>query len=97
MHNVSKRSLIAALAVTAAAAPSTASAKFIVNDPVSGSAPIGQAVSAGPRQTRAAPASSGAFDWADAGIGAAAAVALLGGGTLVLGDRRRRGQAARAA
>jgi hypothetical protein len=92
MFTASKRTLITALAVTAAAAPSTASARFLEADPVSGPAPAAAAVS---HPAPSSQPSSSAFEWGDAGIGAAAAVALLGAGTAALGGRRRRGQPAR--
>ncbi|MEA2198348.1 MAG: hypothetical protein QOJ25_2399 [Solirubrobacteraceae bacterium] len=88
---LTKRSLIAVLAVTAVAAPSTASARFINNDPISAPAPSAAVI----HQAQAGPASSSDFAWGDAGIGAAAAVALMGAGTLALGGRRRQGQATR--
>jgi hypothetical protein len=94
MFKASKRTLIAALAVAAAVAPSTASARFLLNDPVSGAATSGQSVSAAPHASQPGPSTSGAFDWGDAGIGAAAAVALMGGATVALGGRRRRGHTA---
>jgi len=73
-----------------------ASARFIQADPVSGPAPSSQPAVSAPSLATASPSSSSQFDWGDAGIGAAAATALMGSGTLVLSGRRRRGGTARA-
>lgn len=95
MFKASKRTLIAGLAVAAAAAPSTASARFILADPASGPA-TSQSSSAGTHAAQPAPSSGSEFDWADAGIGAAAAVGLMGAGTIALSGRKRRGHTVRA-
>jgi hypothetical protein len=96
MFNASKRTLILALAVTAVAAPSTASARLVLGDPVSGSGSNPQSIALTSQPVQASQPSSGAFEWGDAGIGAAAAtVALMGAGGIVVGGRRRRGHTAR--
>lgn len=92
MFKASKRILVAALAVGAAAAPATASAQRILPD----SAPSPQSLAVGASASPTNQASSSAFAWGDAGIGAAGAVALMGAGGVFLGGRRRRGHTVRA-
>lgn len=86
----SRRTLIAALTVIATAlAPSSALAMHV--ESLGSAGPGAPVVVVQPPQV-----SSGTFAWGDAGIGAAAAtVALIGAGSLVLGGRRRRGHIAR--
>jgi hypothetical protein len=109
MFTTSKRFLVAALAVTAAAAPSTASAMRIADlqgAPIASAqssaggaqqvAMRAQQVGAGAHQAQVSQPSSSPFAWGDAGIGAAVAtVALMGAGSILLGGRRRRGHTAR--
>lgn len=91
MFKTCKRTLVATLAVTAAAAPSAASARIMIASPDSG-----PAVASVTHQAQVSQPSSGGFAWADAGIGAAATVAVMGAGGLTLSGRRRRGHIARA-
>jgi hypothetical protein len=90
-----RRSLLAALAVGAAAWPSAASAKFELNDPVPAPVASGQSAATSVQQAKAEQPSSSQFDWTDAGIGAAGTLALMGSGTLAVVGRRRRSQTAR--
>jgi hypothetical protein len=93
MFKPSKRTLISVLAVTAAVAPSSASATQIADLTNGPSGPPSVAVASHPVQAT----TPSSFDWGDAGIGAAAAtVALMGAGGLVRGGRRGRGRAVRA-
>ena len=91
MFQLSKRNLLGALVAAAALTPSAAQAKFELNaapDPTASRAT--QATSL-PQVQTVSPPSQG-FEWGDAGIGAAAMIALLGGGAgavAVVGRRRR--------
>lgn len=89
-----KRVLIATLMVTAAATPAAASAKFELNEPPQPAGAAGQPVTASIHQVQPRQTSSGDFEWVDAGIGAAAAAAVLGAGGFAV-VARRRGQTAR--
>jgi hypothetical protein len=74
-------------AVVAPSAPAMDADSFLNSQPAQAS----HGVSTAPRPTRVVqgPSAEG-FDWADAGIGAAAALATLGlGGAVVLSTRRR--------
>lgn len=84
-HNLIKRSLAAAAVVATAGFPTAAQAVLIGD----GVAPAGPAPSA--RSVPQPVASShSSFQWGDAGIGAAGAVALLGTGALGVSMTRRR-------
>ena len=94
-HTTLKRSLVVGLAVGASAFPAAANARFILpGDP----GPQTAAVQAAPAPAAAAhrapavvtPPASADFRWDDAGIGAAATVALLGAGTAATVGLRRR-------
>lgn len=82
-----RRSLIAALVMAAMALPSAASARVAVDR----QAPTFDAAAASPIVVQAGgrQGNSNGFDWADAGIGAAVAVALIGAARAVAGERRR--------
>jgi hypothetical protein len=89
MIHPTKTKLAVALAIAAAAVPSAASAKFDLNpEPAANAAPAhvhdSQGRSAGP--------SDEGFQWGDAGLGAVAAITLLGVGTAVATAGRRRGR-----
>jgi hypothetical protein len=92
-HTTLKRSLVVGLAVGASAFPAAAHASFIMpGDPGPGTAAVAPArASAAHRAPETARPQAGAdFQWDDAGIGAAAAVALLGAGTAATVGLRRR-------
>jgi hypothetical protein len=94
MFHVIKRNLIAVVVVAATAMPAAAGATAyarIAPYPPS-SAVNAQEISANGPQIRGVEAPSNGFDWADAGIGAAAAVALVGVGTAMVTSRRRQGR-----
>jgi|SRR5450755_870856 hypothetical protein len=90
MLNVTKRSLAAGLAIAAAAVPSVAQARLEFDPPVAParSAPAHAASEASAAQPEAS--AQPGFQWGDAGIGAAGAVALLGAGAAASGVARRR-------
>jgi hypothetical protein len=87
-HTMIRRSLIAGLAIGAAALPTAAQARFIAGKPVTTTHSVAQVVNAAP-QPPSSSARSG-FEWGDAGIGAAGALALVGIGSGVVAVRRRR-------
>jgi hypothetical protein len=89
-HTLIKRSLVAGLAIGTASFPTMAQARFELNPPPTPSASQLARVASGP--TRAQPSSSAqpAFQWGDAGIGAAGAVVLLGAGAGTANAMRRR-------
>ena len=99
-HNI-QRILAAAVAITAISLPAAAEAQ--VNLEPGGSAPPAPAASA-PAPAPSQPASAtpqptaadSGFQWGDAGIGAAGAVLVLGGGALVYAAPRRSRRGARA-
>ena len=89
-HTFIRRSVVAGLAIGAAGLPAAAQARFI-------GAPQSGSVASQPAQLVSAPAlqppSSGAqsgFEWADAGIGAAGALVLIGVGSGAAVALRRR-------
>jgi len=82
-HYLIRRSLVSGLAVAAVAFPSAAQAMFIDG----GGTPI--PTPGAPSVQQRSPASSGAFHWGDAGIGAAGAVVLLVGAAAGAGATRR--------
>lgn len=84
MFQDTKRILITGLAATALAAPSAAYARPELNPPASSGGARPESL-----QVRATQPSSSQFDWADAGIGGAATVALVGAGALAVTRRRR--------
>jgi hypothetical protein len=92
------RGLIALALALVAAAVAAPSASAMPADRFLGSAPAQPSRDAGaaPAQVRVVEAPDGSgFDWADAGIGAGAALAALGiGGAVVLTTRRRQGRPA---
>ena len=90
MFHITKRTLTAATMIAAAAAPSTAAAHFDLQ-PSSGAV---VARPAAPVAAQPPAASPDGFQWGDAGIGAAAALGLIGatGATAVLIRRRREEQ-----
>lgn len=83
-HHLIKRSLASGLVIAAAGWPAAAQARVSVDPPAGSSAPIVSVPSA--PQT----SSHSSFQWGDAGIGAAAAVVLLGTGALGASVTRRR-------
>jgi hypothetical protein len=99
-HTMLKRSLVVGLALGASACPAAAGARVIVPGDAGVPSPAMQpahhraapAQSGAPRAAHGSPAAaSGDFQWDDAGIGAAAMVALLGaGGAATVSVRRRR-------
>jgi hypothetical protein len=88
-HTVLKRSLIACIAIGAAACPAAATARAIEPGDPGAPPPVVQPVHAGVSHT-ASSSSADDFRGDDAGIGAAAAVVLLGAGGTVAGGLRRR-------
>jgi hypothetical protein len=83
---VLKRSLITCVAVGAAACPTAASARAVERGDLGAPPPAAQTVHA---DAAAAPTTN-AFRWDDAGIGAAAAIVLVGAGGIAAGGLRRR-------
>jgi hypothetical protein len=89
-HKLIRRQVVGGLVIAAASFPAAAQARFALSDPGgwSSSAPA-QVVGAPAVQPAGASAQSG-FQWDDAGVGAAAAVALLGAGGAASRVARRR-------
>ena len=79
MFQFTKRALIAAVVAAAMTTPPAAYARINL-DPQAPTA-SGQASSTNVPQISGVQASSNGFDWADAGIGAVVAVAVMGAGT----------------
>jgi hypothetical protein len=84
-HHLIKRSLAAGVVIAAAGLPTTAQA-LIIQGP---SGPAGP-VTSEPSAPLPIVTTHSSFQWGDAGIGAAAATALLGAGALGAGATRRR-------
>lgn len=103
-HHLIKRLLVSGLAIAAAGFPAAAQARLNLEPPAVSSATSHtlpstfhtDASSSGYRSAQAngssvsVPQASSGFQWDDAGIGAAGAVVLLGGGALGIGVMRRR-------
>lgn len=85
MHHLIKRSVTAAVVVTAAGFPSVAQARYAEDPPLSSASTPAPVVS-GPSAQR----TSSGFQWGDAGLGAAGATVLLGAGVLGASVTRRR-------
>jgi hypothetical protein len=79
-HKMIKRGLAAVLVCAAAGFPAAAQASFLAG--AGGSAPVASA--------QAVQQGGSGFQWGDAGIGAAAAIAVLGAGAASSGAARRR-------
>lgn len=79
-----KRGLAGALVVAAAGSPAAAQASLAMDAPAGGGAPV--QVASGP----AVQQGGSGFQWGDAGIGAAAAITVLGAGAASSGAARRR-------
>ena len=90
MFQFTKRALIAAVVAAAMTTPPAAYARINL-DPQAPTA-SGQASSTNVPQISGVQASSNGFDWADAGIGAVVAVAVMGAGTGMVIGRRRQGR-----
>jgi hypothetical protein len=84
-----KRSLITCIALGAAACPAAAAARAIEPGDLGAPPPSVQTVHAQVVHTASAPTTED-FQWDDAGIGAAAAIVLLGAGGVAAGGLRRR-------
>jgi hypothetical protein len=94
MFQAIKRNLIAVLVLGALALPATACATAyarIFPYPQS-PAVSAQEISTNIPQSRGIESPSNGFDWADAGIGAAAALALVGADNAMVISRRRQGR-----
>jgi hypothetical protein len=89
-HTVLKRSLITCVAIGAAACPAAATARAIQPGDLGAPPPVVQPVHAGVVSYTASSAATDDFRWDDAGIGAAAAIVLLGAGGVAAGGLRRR-------
>ena len=87
MFQATRRMLIAALLV-ASATLTTPAAYAMINEPHSPAMSTQESGTTLP-QVRVVEASSSGFDWADAVIGAAVTVVLVGAGAATLGGRRR--------
>jgi hypothetical protein len=94
MFQTIKRSLIAVLVLGALALPATVCATAYARIFPSPQSPAvsAQKISANIPQSRGLESPSNGFDWADAGIGAAAALALVGAGNAMVTSRRRQGR-----
>jgi hypothetical protein len=89
---VLKRALITCVAIGAAACPAAASARAVERGDLAAAPPSVQTVHAHAVHGASVPTTT-AFEWDDAGIGAAAAIVLLGaGGVAASGLRRRQTQ-----
>jgi hypothetical protein len=77
-----KRLAMTGIAIAALSLPTAAHARVLMDPPEH---PV-PTPAAAPSQ----PAAASSFQWGDAGIGAAATIALLGGGVLAAGAVRRR-------
>ncbi len=93
-HHSIRRILAAAAMITAASLPASADAKFNLEPgaPAASAPAPSRPVPATPAPT----AADSGFQWADAGIGAAGAVLVLGSGALVYAAPRRSRRGARA-
>ena len=85
-HNLIKRSLAAAAVVATAGFPTAAQATLVGG----GGAPAVPATSTPFAPPQPVAGSHSSFQWGDAGIGAAGAVALLGAGAIGVSVTRRR-------
>jgi hypothetical protein len=97
MLQIIKRTAVTAIAAAAIVTPSAAYASIgYIPHPPTASRPASTTIR---QSTGGSPRASGGFDWADAGIGAAVTVVLMGTGTAMRSARRRvvsgRGQHAR--
>jgi hypothetical protein len=94
MFHIIKRNLIAVAVFAAMAVPATsyATAYARIFPYPQSPAVSAQEISTNIPQPRSVEPSSNGFDWGDAGIGAAAAVALVGLGTATVTSRRRQGR-----
>jgi hypothetical protein len=92
-HHLMGRSLAGALVIVAASVPSAAQAQSALQ-PVSaiGAPALSTSAPASPvsRPARTPAAGGPGFQWGDAGIGAAGAVAVLGAGAIACAAPRRR-------
>ena len=88
-HTVLKRSLITGVAVAAAACPAAATARAIEPGDPGPPNPVVLPVSTHVSHP-ASSSATGDFRWDDAGIGAAAAIVLVGAGGFAAGGLRRR-------
>ena len=87
-HTLLKHSLAAGLAIGAASFPTAAQARYIEDPP---SLPVAsQPVVSTPAVSKPISRAQSAFHWADAGIGAAGTVLLLGAGAGATSAMRRR-------
>ena len=93
---IRNRAAAAAISIAALGAPATAAARFDL-EPTPGGAASAVPASVRPAPTAPRPTDTeSGFQWGDAGIGAAGAVLLLGGGALVYVAPRRARRGARA-
>ncbi len=90
MFKLTRTRLAAGIAVTAAAFPAAAHARFELDPPGGGAvAPPVQAPAPQPAASAQSDGSNG-FQWGDAGIGAGGTVVLLGAGAVAASAARRR-------
>jgi hypothetical protein len=87
-HSLIKRSLVTGLVIGSASFPAMAQARFNFDPPLPSPSAPNAVVNATPVQPAASTPS--AFQWGDAGIGAAGTVVLLGAGAGAAGAVRRR-------
>jgi hypothetical protein len=89
-YTLTKRSLVAALAISAASFP-TASQARLIEDPAAPVASQPSQVVNAPAVSQPSSSAQSGFRWGDAGIGAAGAIVLvgLGAGTAGAAHRRR--------
>ena len=94
MFHIIKRNLIAGAVLAAMAVPATSYATAYARISLNPQSPAvsAQEISANIPQSRGIESPSNGFDWADAGIGAAAALALVGAGNAMVTSRRRQGR-----